>query len=98
MHVSVFLEGYSAFYDETYVCLPSKDCRELIPSEVVSFPITIYHRQDYFQGKRVSQVYPQPGEYKLKLSVQFMLPSGPNEDIRTEAIRKEVKVVVCNCP
>ena len=60
--------------------------------ETISFPITIHSREGYDEGKRVAQVYPKAGEYKLKASVHFKLPNDdPNKDIyiRTEAIERE---------
>lgn len=99
MQVNVFAEKLGAVFDQKYLCLPSKNCKELRSLETISFPITIHSREGFDEGKRVAQVYPKTGEYKLKASVHFKLPSDdPNKDIdiRTEAIEREFSVLVSN--
>ncbi len=101
MQVNVFAEKLGAVFDQKYLCLPPRNCKELRSLETISFPITIHSRERYDEGRRVAQVYPKTGEYKLKASVHFKLPSDdPNKDIdiRTEVIEREFSVLVCNCP
>lgn len=95
MQLVVDVKGYYDYYDEKYICLPSKNCKELAPSETISFPITIYHREGYYKGKRVVQVYPRRGEYKLTVGVHFMLP-GTDHNTRTQPIEKEFTVLICD--
>ncbi len=99
MEVNVFAERLGAVFDQKYLCLPSRNCRELRPLETISFPITIHSREGYDEGRRVAQVYPKIGEYKLKANVHFKLPSDdPNKDIdiRTESVEREFSVLICN--
>jgi hypothetical protein len=92
--------GYNAHYDQKFICLPAKNCKSLAPNETISFPITIYDREGYYeQGRRVAQVYPKTGEYKLEARVYFKLPSDdPNKDIdvRTEPVERDFSVLVSN--
>jgi hypothetical protein len=99
VQIEVFAERLRAFFDQKYLCLPSKNCKELRPLETISFPITIHSREGYDEGKRVAQAYPKTGEYMLKASVHFKLPSDdPNKDVdtRTEVIEREFSVLICN--
>lgn len=99
MQISISVDGYYDYYEEKYICVPSKSCKELRPSEAASFPITIYERKAFDDGRRVARTYPKRGEYKLKASVNFKLPiDDPNKDIdiRTEAIKSGFTVLICN--
>jgi len=97
--IYISVAGYNAHYDQKFICLPSENCKSLAPNETISFPITIYEREEYYEkGRRVAQVCPKTGEYKLKANIHFKLPSDdPNKDIdtRTEAIEREFSVL-CN--
>lgn len=99
IQVDISAVGYYADYDQKFICLPSKNCKSLAHNKTISFPITIYERAGYYEvGRRVAQVYPKTGEYKLKARVHFKLPSDdPNKDIdtRTEAIEREFSVLIC---
>jgi Carboxypeptidase regulatory-like domain len=100
IQINISPAGYNAHYDQKFICLPSKNCKSLTPNETISFPITIYDREGYYeQGRRVAHVYPKTGGYKLEARVYFKLPSDdPNKDIdvRTEAIERDFSVVVSN--
>lgn len=97
--IYISAKGYNAHYDQKFICLPSENCKSLVPNETISFPITIYEREGYEKGRRVAQAYPKTGEYKLNASVHFKLPSDdPNNDVdtRTEVIEREFSVLICN--
>lgn len=83
-----------ATYWQPYICLPAKNCKELRPSETISFPFTMYRREGYQeQGKREVQVYQKRGDNKLSVHVSFgWLTEG--RDTRTQPIEKEITVFV----
>jgi hypothetical protein len=93
MWISVEVEGYYAQYYQPHICLPAKDCRQLKPGETISFPVSIYNRERYEEGKREIQAYHKRGDNKLKVWLQFNVPS-PGEDVRTKPIEKEFRVFV----
>jgi hypothetical protein len=97
MQVYVHIEGYHAFYDKNYVCEPSKNCKELGPGKAISFPISIYNREGYDEGKRVVQTYQRRGDNKLKVGVVFSLSGGGDEKAVptvTEPVTQELTVFV----
>lgn len=48
MRINVEVEGSSVWFDEAFLCEPSKDdCRELHPGEFVKVPIELQHRSSY---------------------------------------------------
>lgn len=93
MQIYVEVESHNAFYDQKYICLPSKNCKELKPLEAISFPLAIYNREGYDEGKRGVQSYQKRGDNRLEINVHFKLPSR-DDDIRTEPIKKEFTVFV----
>jgi hypothetical protein len=99
MQIYISPGGYNARYDQKFICLPSKNCRNLAPNETISFPIAIYEREGYDDGRRVIHVYPKTVEYKLKANVHFKLPSDdPNKDVdvRTGSVEREFPVLISN--
>jgi len=96
MQISVHVNGYYDYYEEKYICLPSSNCKELAPFETISFPIRIYKRREYDEGKRVVQVYPKKAEYRLQVSLHFWLPHEKgSRPIVTEPLRREFRVLIC---
>lgn len=92
MQISISLEGYNALYDQKYICLPSKNCFELAPSHTVLFPVAIYDRKEYDEGKRNIQVFHKKGANKLKINLHFVLPGS--DDARTKPVEKEFTLFV----